>query len=138
MMVVMAQVLISESHVEVRRLLQRMIRKLGHDSRVVDAPPTAESLEGVGLLIVEPADPKGALLAKTVQTLNPGLPILGVSVLDSSQVDIAFHAFLCKPFSFEQLAGAVEQALAQGRAATGDSPADGSHAVGDVCGLDFG
>lgn len=111
-MVVMAQVLISESHVEVRRLLQRMIRKLGHEPQVAEAP-TAENLEGVGLLIVEPADPKGALLAKTAQTLAPGLPILGVSVLDSSQVDITFSTFLCKPFSFEQLADAVEQALEQ-------------------------
>ena len=138
MMVVMARVLISESHVEVRRLLQRMIRTLGHEPQLAEASPTAESLEGVGLLIVEVADPRGALLAKTVQTLAPGLPILGVSVLESSQVDIAFHAFLRKPFSFEQLADAVEQALARRRSATGDSSAGGSHAVGDVCGLDFG
>jgi DNA-binding NtrC family response regulator len=134
----MARVLISESHIEVRRLLQRMVRELGHDPQVADAPPTTEDLEGVGLLIVEPADPKGALLAKTVQTLDPGLPILGVSVLDASQVDIAFHEFICKPFTFEQLASAVEQALAPGHTATGDRPAGGSHAVGDVCGLDFG
>ncbi len=134
----MARVLISESHLEVRRLLQRMVRELGHDPQVADAPPTAEDLEGIGLLIVEPANPKGALLAKTVQTLAPGLPILCVSVLDSSQVDIAFHAFLCKPFTPEQFAGVIARALARERIGSGDRSAGGSHAVGDVCGLDFG
>jgi DNA-binding NtrC family response regulator len=134
----MARVLISESHVEVRRLLRRMVCELGHDPQVADAPPTVEDLEGVGLLIVEPADPRGALLAKTVQALVPGLPILCVSVLDSSQVDIAFHAFLCKPFTSEQFAETVERALAQERTGRGDRPAGGSHAVGNVCGLDFG
>jgi DNA-binding NtrC family response regulator len=116
MMVVMARVLISESHVKVSRLLQRMVRELGHEARVADATPTAEDLAGTGLLIVEPADPRCALLAKTVQTLDPGLPILCVSVLDSSQVDMAFCAFLSKPFTFEQLAAAIEQALAQSAA----------------------
>lgn len=110
----MTQILISESHLEVRRLLQRMVRKLGHEPRVAQAAPAAGDLEGVELLIVEPADPKSALLAKTVQALDPGLPILCVSVLDSSKVDIAFSAFLCKPFTFEQFAGMVEQTLAQG------------------------
>ncbi len=90
----------------------RMIGELGHEPHVADAGETAEDLEGVGLLIVEPADPKSALLAKTVRTLAAELPVLCVSVLDSSELDIEFDVFLAKPFTFEQLAGAIEQALA--------------------------
>jgi DNA-binding response OmpR family regulator len=109
----MARILISESHMGVRRLLVRMIGELGHESLLAEAPSTAEDLDGISLLVVEPADPKGALLTKTVQALDPGLPILCVSVLDASLVGIEYGVFLSKPFTFAQLADAVEQALAQ-------------------------
>lgn len=107
----MTEVLISESHVAVRRLLQRLVRELGHDPRIADAPLTLEELHEAGLLIVEPADPGNARLAESVHAIAPALPILCVSVLDCAQVDIAFSEFLCKPFTFEQFAEAVQRAL---------------------------
>lgn len=88
-----------------------MVDKLGHQARIADAAPAAEGLEGAAVLIVEPADPKGALLAKTAHTSAPELPVLCVSVLDPSEVDIEYAAFLSKPFTVEQLASAIEQAL---------------------------
>jgi CheY-like chemotaxis protein len=108
----MAQIMISESHSEVRRLLMRMIEELGHEPLLADTPAAAESLDGVALLIVEPADSACALLAKTVRTHDPELPIVCVSVLDPSSMDIEFDAFLFKPFTFEQLATVIELALA--------------------------
>lgn len=111
MMNAMTQVLISESHTAVRRLLQRMVCELGHDPRIADAPPTPEELHEAGLLIVEPADPGSARLAESVHAAAPALPILCVSVLDCSQVNIACNGFLCKPFTFEQFADAVQRLL---------------------------
>jgi DNA-binding NtrC family response regulator len=113
MMVVMARVLISESHVEVHRLLERIVTDLDHEPVAATGMPQASAdLQCADLLIVEPADPKGGLLAKTAQTLAPGLPVVCVSVLDESQVDFAFCAFLSKPFTSEELADVIERALA--------------------------
>jgi CheY-like chemotaxis protein len=107
----MAQILISESHPSVRRLLMRMTQELGHEPLSADTPAAAEDIDGVALLIVEPADPASALLAKTARTYDPDLPIVCVSVLDTSRVNIEFDAFLSKPFTFAQLATAIELAL---------------------------
>ena len=69
----MTQILIVESHPEVRRLLERMVRRLGHEP-VIATAPAMPLLKDIELVIVELSDPTSALLAEQVQPLaTPGV-----------------------------------------------------------------
>jgi|HubBroStandDraft_1064217.scaffolds.fasta_scaffold350616_2 CheY-like chemotaxis protein len=110
----MAQILISESHEEVRRLLERMITRLGHEAILVRVP-AAEQLQSADVLIVEPAAPLGAELARAAHTANPALPIICASVTAApaklTELGVVFTADLVKPFTLEQLDAAIDQSL---------------------------
>ena len=110
----MARILISEPHEDVRRLLVRMVERLGHEPL---APRVAApcDLRSTDLFVLEPAAPLGAALAQAAHLLAPSLPLICASVqapppalLESG---IVFEACLVKPFTLDQLASAIEQAL---------------------------
>ena len=110
----MAQIMISEPHDAVRRLLERMVTRLGHEAVVVRIPGP-EHLASAEVLLVEPAAPVGAVLAQAASIANPSLPIICVSVTgpppELAQLGVVFAASLVKPFTLEQLKDAVDQAL---------------------------
>jgi CheY-like chemotaxis protein len=109
----MARILISESHPQVQRMLTRMLARLGHEPVVASTPMIQEGLQSIDLLLVEPADTASAQLARTSQLTDPLLPIICVSVLASPQIDVVFSACLHKPFFADDLATAINHALAQ-------------------------
>ncbi len=105
----MAQILISEPHAEVCRLLERMVSRLGHEPTLMPGSSTQE-LARLAAFIVEPAAQSGLATAKALSVVLPELPILCVSVAAAPDVGISFSAALLKPFTLEQLRGALERA----------------------------
>jgi CheY-like chemotaxis protein len=110
----MARILISEPHEDVRRLLERMLIRLGHEPIAIIVP-TPEYLTGADALLVEPAAPVGAVLAQAANLVNPSLPLICASVSspppELSELGIEFVATLVKPFTSEQLQATLERAL---------------------------
>ncbi len=110
----MAQILISEPHEDVRRLLVRMVERLGHESLAprVAAP---RDLRSADLFVLEPAAPLGTALAQAARLLAPSLPLICASVQAPPPgllaSGVVFEACLVKPFTLEQLGGAIDQAL---------------------------
>jgi CheY-like chemotaxis protein len=106
----MARILISESHEDVRRLLVRMLTRLGHEPIAVTVP-APEQLLSADVLLVEPAAPIGTVLAQTAGLVNPSLPVICVSVAappaELAELGIVFAASLVKPFTAEQLDAAI-------------------------------
>jgi hypothetical protein len=115
----MARILISESHDEVRRLLERMVIRLGHEPIVVGVP-VPHQLTSADVLVVEPAAPVGAVLAQATCIANPSLPIVCASLSapppELAELGVVFAASLVKPFTLEQLGSAIEKALLAGGA----------------------
>jgi DNA-binding NtrC family response regulator len=106
----MARIFISESHEDVRRLLERMVARLGHEPVLVRAPTPAQ-LRSADVLLVEPAAPAGTALTRAAHVANPTLPIICASVTAApSEPGVVFSASLVKPFTLEQLADAIERA----------------------------
>jgi CheY-like chemotaxis protein len=110
----MARILISEPHDEVRRLLERMVTRLGHEPIPVGIP-APQQLQSADVLVVEPAAPTGAVLAQAACIVNPSLPLICASVTASppelAELGVVFTAALVKPFTAEQLRVAIEEAL---------------------------
>jgi CheY-like chemotaxis protein len=110
----MAQILISESHDDLRRLLERMVTRLGHEPVLVRVP-APEQLQSADVLVVEPAAPSGALLSRAACIVNPALPLICASVdgppPELTELGIEFAATLVKPFTAVQLGAAIDQAL---------------------------
>jgi CheY-like chemotaxis protein len=110
----MAQILISESHDDVRRLLERMVTRLGHEPVFVKVPAPAQ-LQSADVLVVEPAAPTGAVLAQAACIVNPTLPLICASVTgpppELAELGVEFAACLVKPFTIEQLGAGIDQAL---------------------------
>jgi Nucleotidyl transferase AbiEii toxin, Type IV TA system len=110
----MAAILISEPHDAVRRLLERMVTRLGHEP-IVARIPGAEDLASAEVFLVEPAAPAGEVLALAASIAHPSLPIVCASVIgpppELSRLGVVFAASLVKPFTLEQLKDAVDQAL---------------------------
>jgi CheY-like chemotaxis protein len=110
----MARILISEPHDEVRCMLERMVTRLGHEPFLVRAPTPAQ-LRSADILVVEPAAPAGAALARAAHAANPTLPIICASVTapppELEELGVVFTATLVKPFTAAQLGAAIEQAL---------------------------
>jgi hypothetical protein len=118
----MARILISESHMEVERLLERMVARLGHEPVVVGVP-AARELECADALVVEPAAPTGAVLAQAACIVNPSLPLVCASVAAPPpaliELGVVFAASLVKPFTLQQLGAAIDRALLDGGARRG-------------------
>jgi len=121
----MARILISESHDEVRRLLERMVTRLGHEPIVVRAT-IPQQLTYADVLVVEPATPVGAVHAQAMCIVDPSLPIICASITapppELAQLGVVFAASLVKPFTLEQLGAAIEEALLAGSAHRGNQP----------------
>jgi hypothetical protein len=66
--------MISESHADVRRMLERMV-VAGGDVPVVAQEPTPAQLRSVDALLLEPASPRSAKLARLARAANPSLSI---------------------------------------------------------------
>jgi hypothetical protein len=110
----MAQILISEPHDQVRRMLERMVARLGHEP-ILAGFPAPKELQRADLLIVEPAAPAGAVLAQAARIVNPRLPLVCASVTapapELEELGIVFAAAVVKPFTAAQLGAAIDQAL---------------------------
>ncbi len=108
----MAQVLISEPHADVRGLFEHMVARLGHNPVPVTAL-TQDAVTSADLLLVEPADPAGAALARLAQELRPTLPIVCASIAPPSlELGLIPTACLLKPFSLAELRATLDRALA--------------------------
>jgi CheY-like chemotaxis protein len=110
----MARILISEPHDDVRRLLERMVTRLGHEPILVRVA-AFEQLRGADALVVESAAPTGVVLAQAARIVNPALPLICASVeappTELADLGVAFAATLLKPFTAQQLGDAIEAAL---------------------------
>jgi hypothetical protein len=119
----MARILISEPHDGVRRLLERMVIRLGHEPMLVRVP-APQQLQSADVLVVEPAAPTGAVLAQAACIVDPSLPLICASVTASppelAELGVVFAAALVKPFTAEQLGVAIEEALCAQRPHHGD------------------
>jgi CheY-like chemotaxis protein len=109
----MARILISEPHDEVRRMLERMLTRLGHEPLAVRMP-TPQQLMSADVLVVEPAAPIGAVLAQAARIANPSLPLICASVAavdpELAKLGVVFAVCLVKPFTAEQLGAAIDLA----------------------------
>lgn len=109
----MRRILICEPQQDVRRLLERMIARAG-DMPIVVQDPTPAKLRSADVLVVETAAPHGATLAQLARAASPSLPIVCASVTVPSRElaeIVDFAAVLVKPYTAEQLIGAVDGAL---------------------------
>jgi hypothetical protein len=110
----MARILISEPHDQHRRLLVRMVKRLGHEPLAprVAAP---RDLRSADLFVLEPAAALGAALAQAAHLLAPTLPLICASVQAPPPAllasGIVFDTCLVKPFTLAQLGAAIEEAL---------------------------
>lgn len=93
-----------------------MVTRLGHEPVFVRVP-APEQLLSADVLVLEPAASTGAVLAQAACIVNPALPLICASVTgpprELTELGVEFAASLVKPFTAEQLAGAIEQALAR-------------------------
>jgi len=121
----MARILICESHEAVRRLLERMVARLGHEP-IAARVPSPEDLRSAEVLLVEPAAPIGATMAQAMSVIDPALPLICASVAEPpaelAELGVAFAASLVKPFTAEQLSEAIEQAMSARRRPFGAVP----------------
>jgi len=116
-------VLVVEDDVSVRALAVELLQRLGY--RTLAAGDAAAALRllvaspGVSLLLADmvlPGDKNGAELAREVQRLRPGLPVLFMSgytenaVIHNGRLDEGVR-LLEKPFTTSALASAVRSAL---------------------------
>ncbi len=110
----MERILISESHDEDRRLLAGMVARLGYEMIAVMVP-TPRQLTSADVLLVEPAEPVGAVVARASVIANPSLTLICASVHAApsglAELGVVFAACLLKPFTVEQLRDAIDTAL---------------------------
>lgn len=99
----MARILISEPNPDVRQLFEHMVSRLGHEP-VALWSVTPETAATIDLMLVESADVACVDLAVEARRLNPGLPVVAVSIFPP-EIDSAFHpdAHLLKPFAIGEL-----------------------------------
>jgi CheY-like chemotaxis protein len=100
-----ASILVCEADPDVRRLLIVLMKRLGHETFVLDrsvgVPPRGE------VLILEPAAPACVEAARQARLFDPELPIVSMGMLpDGVELDGPI-AYLEKPFTVEALAAAV-------------------------------
>jgi DNA-binding NtrC family response regulator len=104
---------------EVRKLLERMVRELGHEP-ILARVPAPDTFHGIDVYIVE-IDAEGSLgqvLAQAASQREPSLPIVGIGdarppAQELALLEIELAAWLTKPFTLAQLREAIERALAQ-------------------------
>jgi CheY-like chemotaxis protein len=114
----MAQILILEPHPEVRDLLVRIVRRMGHDPIVPEGSRDAE-LPVADVILLEPAEGEALTLAGAVRDRH-GPSVVCVSIYPPSESALALEpvAYLQKPFSLLELERALVTAIAHVQPAT--------------------
>src|ERR1700684_1212833 len=102
----MARTLISEPNEVLRRLLEGMLTRLGHEPLLITIP-TLERALNADLLIVEPKAAGGRMLVQAVHIANPLLPVICASVSippwELCELGVVFVASLIVPFTLGEL-----------------------------------
>ena len=111
--------MISDPHPAVRRMLVRMVTRLGYEPIAVESHPTPAQLRSVDALLIEAASPAGLTLVHTARAASPTLAIIGEGAVAPGQEGIwndepaVPAAYLAKPFTGEQLDAALQQGFAR-------------------------
>lgn len=107
----MATILILEPHAEVRDLLERIVRRLGHEP-VLDTGSLDVETIGVDVVLAEPAG-QGTLERIRTVAAATGASVVCVSIYPPSEGVSALKpvAYLLKPFSLIELERALLTAL---------------------------
>ena len=107
--------MISDPHPVVRRRLVRIVAHLGYEPMVVDSPPTPAKLRSADALLVEPTSPAQIALTRTARAANPALAIISAGPVALPEGMGRYGdgpiVRLAKPFTIEQLDGALRRAL---------------------------
>jgi hypothetical protein len=108
--ILMARTLISEPNEVIRRLLEGMLIRLGHEPILITMP-TLERALNADLLIVEPKAADGRMLVQAVHIANPSLPMICASVSippwELFELGVVFVDSLIVPFTLGQLQAAI-------------------------------
>ena len=125
-------ILLVEDEASVRDLARRMLEESGY--QVLSATNGSDALqlctanrEHIDLMVTDVVMPqmRGAELARRVAHIRPGLPVLYMSGYTDNSIDPNISdsvSFLQKPFTLDELLGAVREALETVPAATRSSP----------------
>jgi CheY-like chemotaxis protein len=105
-----ARILIVEPHVDIRALLELVVRRLGHEPMVWDGSDP-ELLEA-DAAVIEPGEGPGLTLARRLRALD--VPVLFTSIFpaDHDALELQPSAYLVKPFPLYALENALDAALA--------------------------
>lgn len=109
----MALTLISEPNEVIRRSLEGMLTRLGHEPLLITMS-TLERALSADLFIVEPKAAGGGMLTQAAHIANPSLPMICASVSvppwELCEVGVVFATSLIVPFTLGQLQAAIELA----------------------------
>jgi CheY-like chemotaxis protein len=105
----MSRILIAEPHVEVRELLERVVRRLGSEPVSLSAMPDVAAVDAA---LVETAAPGGVDIAQALH--DAGVPTIVVSIQPPTPElrELEPAAYLLKPFSLAELETAIASAIA--------------------------
>jgi DNA-binding response OmpR family regulator len=105
-----AKVLLHESDPALRRLLELQLRRLGHEPVVADAGSAAVTAD---IAVVEPADPAGLALARSLRAWRPELPLVFLSTREPTQTtrELTPEAHALKPWRLAELGRLLERVL---------------------------
>jgi CheY-like chemotaxis protein len=108
-----ARILIVEPHPDIRTLFGHVVRRAGHE------PVLAVEDGGVDVdaAVIEPGHDEGLACARRLRAL--GLPVVFASIFPAERQTLELEpvAYFVKPFALAELERALEQALAQAKAA---------------------
>ncbi len=112
----MPRVLVLEPGAEDRTLFCHMVTRLGHAPVVVEA--VSGTRPACEVILLEPAWPAGADLARELLREQPWLPVIAASVYprrghEFAGIPVRWH--LVKPFPLAQLGYAITEACPQPR-----------------------
>jgi CheY-like chemotaxis protein len=121
----MPSVLISEPHLEVRELLERVVEAMGYEA-LVDEPENADAID---VMLIEPGSEQALDRARRIRDARPDLPVVCVSIyppeLESDLLSPA--AYLVKPFSVADLQEVLRTVVASATDAAGAAIVPLSH-----------
>ncbi len=107
--------MISDPHPVVRQMLVRIVARLGYEPMVVEDSPTPAKLRSADVLLVEPSSPAQIALTRTARAANPALAIISAGAVALPEGMGRYGdgpiVHLAKPFTIEQLDGALQRTL---------------------------
>ena len=110
----MSRVLIEEIHSDVRKLLEVILARLGHETvALTHQRPHASEID---LLIVEPTSARASELVRTLRRERPDLPIVAVSIAPRAGEwdQLELSGYLMKPFTISEIEGLISRCVSQG------------------------